>query len=347
MRSVVIVGGTGSIGRAVARRLLAAGWHVTVTGRDPRRMPTEVAAAGARFMPTDRDDPIGLAAAVGAGPDLLVDCACYTAAQARLLLPLLRNVQSTVMVSSKAVYVDDEGNHVNSASPPRFARAVTEQQPTMKPGDGPYNSPQGYGANKVAAEQVLLDSGLPVTVLRPSKVHGEGAAPPREWYFLKRSLDCRPVVLLAGHGKGADHPSAAANIAALVEVVAERPGRRILNAADPDAPDGLTISRTTAALTGQAWREVLLDEDAPPQLGRHPWHRVPPVILDTGAAAALGYRPVGDYATTVTEEIDWMVDQVAQDPAWTPPGIEPETTARWFDYAAEDAWLRRHRGWAD
>ena len=59
----------------------------------------------------------------------------------------------------------------------------------MKPGDMPYNSPQGYGANKVAAEQVLLDSGMPVTVLRPSKVHGEGAAPPREWYFVKRDAD--------------------------------------------------------------------------------------------------------------------------------------------------------------
>lgn len=111
----------------------------------------------------------------------------------------------------------------------------------MKPGDMPYNSPQGHGANKVAAEQVLLDGDLPVTVLRPSKVHGQGAAPPREWYFVKRALDRRPTLLLAGHGRGADYPSAAVNIAALVEVVAERPGRRILNAADPDAPDGLRI----------------------------------------------------------------------------------------------------------
>jgi nucleoside-diphosphate-sugar epimerase len=340
VRSALVIGGTGLIGRAVARRLLSAGWQVTVTGRDPRRMPANLAAAGVQLMLVDRDDAAGLTAAVRDGRDLLVDCVCYTAAQARLLVPLIRNVRSAVMISSKAVYVDDEGNHVNSATAPRFAGAVTEQQPTMKPGDMPYNSPQGYGANKVAAEQVLLDSGLPVTVLRPSKVHGEGAAPPREWYFVKRTLDRRPTLLLAGHGRGADHPSAAVNIAALVEVVAEQPRRRILNAADPDAPDGLTISRVIAALTGHTWHEVLLDEDAPPQLGRHPWHRSPPIVLDTSAAKALGYRPVGDYATTVTEEIGWMVDQVAQHPTWTPPGIEPETAARWFDYAAEDAWLR-------
>ncbi len=293
-----------------------------------------------RLVLLDRDDPAGLAAAVGDGRDLLVDCACYTAAQARLLLPLIRNVSSPVMISSKAVYVDGEGNHVNSASPPRFAGAVTERQPTMKPADMPYNSPQGYGANKVAAERVLLDSGLPVTVLRPSKVHGEGATPPREWYFVKRALDRRPALLLAGHGKGTDHPSAAVNIAALVEVVAERPARRILNAADPDAPDGLTISRVIAAATGHTWDEVFLDENAPPQLGRHPWHRIPPIVLDTSAAEALGYRPVGDYATTVTEEIGWMVDQAVRDPTWMPPGIDPEMTTTWFDYAAEDSWLR-------
>lgn len=303
-------------------------------------MPADLAAAGVQLVLIDRDEPAGLAAAAGDGRDLLVDCACYTAAQARLLLPLIRDVGSTVMISSKAVYVDGKGNHVNSASSPRFAGAVTERQPTMKPGDMPYNSPQGYGANKVAAELVLLDSGSPVTVLRPSKVHGEGAAPPREWYFVKRALDRRPAVLLAGHGKGVDHPSAAVNIAALVEVVAERPGRRILNAADPDAPDGLTISRLIAAVTGHTWHEVFPDDGAPPQLGRHPWHRIPPIVLDTSAGEALGYQPVGDYATTVTDEIGWMIDRVARHPTWTPPGIEPETTTTWFDYAAEDDWLR-------
>jgi nucleoside-diphosphate-sugar epimerase len=340
VQSALVIGGTGLIGRAVARRLLSAGWQVTVTGRDPRRMPADLSAAGVQLLLMDREDPAGLAAAVGDVRDLLVDCACYTAAQARLLLPLIRDVSSTVMISSKAVYVDAEGNHVNSPLPPRFAAAVTERQPTMKPGDMPFNSPQGYGANKVAAEQILLDSGLPVTVLRPSKVHGEGAAPPREWYFVKRALDRRPALLLAGHGQGIDHPSAAVNIAALVEVVAQRPGRRILNAADPDAPDGLTISRLVAAVTGHAWHEVFPGEDAPPQLGMHPWHRIPPIVLDTSAAQALGYRPVGDYATTVTDEIDWMIDQVARDPTWTPPGIDPETTTTWFDYAAEDRWLR-------
>src|SRR5690349_4175370 len=114
MPSAVIIGGTGLIGRAAARRLLSAGWQVSVGGRDPNRMPGDLTAAGVRFAAVDRDDRAGLAAVVGDGCDLLVDCVCYTAAQARLLLPLIRNVSSTVMISSKAVYVDEAGNHVNS-----------------------------------------------------------------------------------------------------------------------------------------------------------------------------------------------------------------------------------------
>ena len=86
------------------------------------------------------------------------------------------------------------------------------------------------------AEHVLLDSGLPVTVLRPSRIHGQGDLVPREWYFVTRALDRRPVVMLVARGAGTDHTSAATNLAALVQVVAEQPGRRVLNAADPDAP---------------------------------------------------------------------------------------------------------------
>jgi nucleoside-diphosphate-sugar epimerase len=247
------------------------------------------------------------------------------------------------MISSKAVYVDDAGRHSNTTDSPRFAGAVTEQQPTMAPGTMDYLSRDGYGANKVAAEQVLLDSGLPVSVLRPSKIHGEGSRFPREWYFVKRALDRRPAVLLAARGAGADHTSAASNIAALIQVIADRPGRRILNAADPDAPNGLALSRTIAALVDHRWREELLpDDDAWPALGQHPWHRVPPVVLDMSAAHLLGYRPVGDYATTVAEEVRWLVRAAQTSGKTSPPAeVDDQQFAGCFDYAAEDSYLSR------
>ncbi len=336
MSRAVVLGGTGVIGRAVARRLLAAGWDVSVVGRDRSRMTDDVVAAGGRFVAADRADLGQVAAVVGAGADLLVDCLCFTAAQARGLLPLLADVGSTVMVSSKAVYVDAAGNHVNSAAEPEFDGPIRETQPTMAPReDIEYRSREGYGANKVAAERVLLDSGHPVTVLRPSTVHGEGSAKPGEWVFVKRVLDRRPVVVLARGGRGVDHPSAASNVAALIEVVANDPGARVLNCADPDAPSALEISRTVAGRLGHQWEEVLLDERAPAGLGQHPWDRVPGIRLDTSAAARLGYRPAGDYATTVAAEVDWLVTVADRQP----PAFDHDVFAPMLDYAAEDAYL--------
>jgi nucleoside-diphosphate-sugar epimerase len=323
VRRALILGGTGLVGRAAARRLLAAGWQVDVTGRDPTRN----AVADARFVPADRGDADELRSAVGGGVDLLVDCICYTAAEARLLVPLLDDVGSTVLISSKAVYVDDAGRHSNSDEPPSFEKPITEEQPTLPPGDGDYRTREGYGANKVAAERVLLDTGQPVSVLRPSKIHGEGAAPPREWVFVKRVLDRRPAVLLAHRGEGVDHPTAAANIAALIETVAGKPGARILNSADPDAPSGLEIARTIARHLDHEWEEVLVEGA---EIGRHPWDKLPPFTLDTTAAHELGYVPAGDYAATVVEEIDWLV--AGHEP-------DPEFFAGLFDYAAEDRFL--------
>jgi len=56
MPRALIVGGTGPIGRATARRLLTAGWHVDLTGRDRARLPADISAAGGKFLAADRHD---------------------------------------------------------------------------------------------------------------------------------------------------------------------------------------------------------------------------------------------------------------------------------------------------
>lgn len=314
-----------------------------MTGRNPGRMPAELAADGARFTVADRHDPAQLRAAFADGADLLVDCVCFTAADARLLLPLVHASGSAVMISSKAVYVDEQGRHSNSGARPDFAGPIRESQPTMAPSDVDFNSREGYGANKVAAEQVLLDSGAPVTVLRPSKIHGVGGSRPREWIFVKRILDRRPAVFLARRGAGIDHPSAAANIAALVETVAAVPGRRVLNSADPDAPSGRQIARAIAGHLGYQWEEVLLGEsESTGTLGQHPWDRLPPIILDMTAAAEVGYVPAGDYAATVAAEIDWLVAAASDDAGLVRSWMSDGFFDSLVDYAAEDRYLAEH-----
>jgi len=174
-------------------------------------------------------------------------------------------------------------------------------------------------------------------VLRPSKIHGAGALRPREWVFVKRVLDCRPAIFLARRGAGVDHPTAAANIAALIEAVAARPGRRILNSADPDAPSALEISRTIARQLGHDWNEVLLGDGAVETLGRHPWDVPHPIVLDMTAAIDLGYTPAGDYATTVAEEVEWLVSAArGGEGAAHLPGPDDAFFAPMLDYTTED-----------
>ena len=127
------------------------------------------------------------------------------------------------------------------------------------------------------------------------------------------------------------------NIAALIEVVAAKPGRRILNSADPDAPNALEISRTIARLLDHERDEVLLDDDADPALGRHPWDAPYPIVLDTTAAEELGYTPAGDYATTVVDEVEWLVSAARRGEAL--PGLDDDYFGPLLDYAAEDRYL--------
>jgi nucleoside-diphosphate-sugar epimerase len=246
----IVLGGNGLVGSAAAQTLADAGWEVSATGRKEARFPRRLRAAGVRFIASDRYSPGGLRDLLHDGADVVVDCVGYSADHARMLLSYRQSIGSLVFISSKAVYVDAQSRHSNSDQPPDFAEPVTEKQATMAPSDSDYNTREGYGANKVAAERVLLDSAMTVSVLRPSRVHGVGGTRPREWVFVKRILDGRPVVLLASGGRGINHPTAAVNLAALVEFCASRPASRILNAADPDAPDGLTISRLIAAHLG-------------------------------------------------------------------------------------------------
>jgi hypothetical protein len=93
-----------------------------------------------------------------------------------------------------------------------------------------------------------------------------------------------------------------------------------------------------ADIADYTWEEVLLDEGA--FLGRHPWDVPHPIVLDMNAAAELGYEPAGDYATTVAEEVEWLVAAArGGEDAELLPGLDDEFFAPMLDYAAED----RHR----
>src|SRR5438034_2536092 len=129
MRRALIVGGTGQIGRAAARRLAEDGWEVTLAARNE-------ADAGFSVRLIDRTGPGALEAAVGDGVDLLVDVVPFTPADAQQVAALRGRVGSVIAISSAAVYADAEGLTFDSQEQglfPRFPVPIGERQPTCLP----------------------------------------------------------------------------------------------------------------------------------------------------------------------------------------------------------------------
>nr|WP_245192334.1 nucleoside-diphosphate sugar epimerase [Arthrobacter pigmenti] len=290
--------------------LAKAGWAVDVTGRDSSLMPAELTALGVQFHSVERADVASVGRVLGDGADLLVDLLAYRASDVRAVLPLMASVSSPVLVSSRAVYVDGLGRHVNSDEPPHFEVPIAEDAPTLAPANDDVNpfSREGYAPSKVAAERVALDSGLQVTVIRPSKVHGRWARNPRTRMFVEAMMAGTERIELA-HGTSIDHLTAAGNTAALISTVALKPGARILNSADPDSPGAEQILRAIGSRLGWTGTLELLD-DAVPDRGLHPWLQKHPIVLDTRASHRLGYKPVGAALNLLAEEVDWVASQV-------------------------------------
>jgi len=333
----VVLGVNGVAGSAIASELAALQWDVVGTGQHWSHFPTSLRDQGVKFVVSDRWDSDQLSSALRSGADVVVDCLCYTAEHANQLVALREEFGSAVVLSSKAVYADHQGRHSNSDEPPQFDGPVSENQSLLAPDfSGSYLTRQGYGSNKVAAELTLLDSGIPVSILRSSRIHAAGARPPREWFVVKRLLDDRRTIPLAHGGRTGNHPTAALNLARVTRLCAENPGQCVLNVADPGSPTSAEIIYAIAEACELPVTTVALDEDAPHGYGANPWDTWPPFFLDTTAAIDLGYHPVGTYAQTVLASVQELMslsteqqERLTRDPYF----------AGRFDYALDNAAL--------
>ena len=332
MSTALVIGGTGQIGRVVVPALLADGWDVRVLARHPADVD------GVEVVPGDRNDPEVLDRALGRGVDVLVDVVAYDDRQAEPLVARADRIGSAVVVSSAAVYVDDEGNGFETDEFARFPVPLDEDRPTVAPGR------ETYATGKVALEQAWAASAIPTTILRPGAIHGAGCRQPREWLFVKRALDGRDVRVLAYDGESRFSTTATAVLGELVRLAAARPAHRVLNAADPRTLTVAEISAAVDVAMGVSPAYVMLPGAPQGDLGSTPWSVPHPVVLGMARAhALLGYVAPGRYEDTVRTCIDWLVDQASRGD-WREafPGFaRMDTTGGFFDYAAEDAFLAR------
>ncbi len=329
-RSALIIGGTGQIGRAAARNLLARGWTVRLAQRSTDGVPADLVGR-AEVVHLDREEPGGLGRTLDGGADAIIDTVAYTAHHGRGLLEVQADVGAYVVISSASVYRDAEGRTLDEAPAtgyPQFPIPITEDQATVEPG------PETYSTQKVALEQSLLQSSRrPVTILRPGAIYGDGSRHPREWWFAKRILDGRRRVPIAYSGASRFHTSATANIAELCRAALDNPGTRTLNAGDPEALTVAEIGRAIATAYGAELDITLLPGPPNGRLGANPWAIAHPIVLDMSAARAVGYRPLVHYEDAIGEACR-SAEALAQAGVAFPAYID-----RLFDYAAEDAFF--------
>ena len=341
-KTALLIGGTGQIGMATAQRLAQGGWAVTIAHRGEHApgLPTPVASI--RF---DRDDTAALLAAAR-GNDLVLDTVAYDTVHAEQLAQLAGDVGSVVVISTGSVYLGRNGGYLDVATDddfPTYPVPLRETDPIVD------NAEQTYSPLKAAMERRLLAADdLPVSILRPGAIHGPHSRALREWFFIKRVLDGRRRVVLAHDGASRFSTSSTANIAELVALCAEQPGRRVLNAVDEDGLSVAEIGR--AVFTAMGHEAEILTFAGPPQgeLGSNPWGIARPILLSMAAARTqLGYVPAVSYVEGLADDIRWVTDAVAaaerRGESWEE--LFPSIVARygsdgWFPYSAEDAFVR-------
>lgn len=180
-RHVLVFGGSGFVGRAIVRTLLARGHQVTLLNRGSRPVP------GTAQLVADRDDPEAVEAALlGRAFDVLIDVNCYTGEQAAIAIAATEGkVRRALVISSAAVYGND------AKMPP------TEDEPI---GGATVWSP--YGQNKTKVEDAYRAARQfgSCIVIRPPYVFGPGNNLDRESWVWARQLNGAPV-LIPGDGR--------------------------------------------------------------------------------------------------------------------------------------------------
>ncbi|NEN05535.1 NAD-dependent epimerase/dehydratase family protein [Diaminobutyricibacter tongyongensis] len=344
-RTAMIIGGTGQLGAATARRLAVDGWSVLVAHRGQHAGDTSLADLDVTTIRLDRDDTVSLLARAR-GHDLVVDTVAYDERHADQLAQLAGEVGSLVVISTGSVYVGANGSYLDVVTGPEdfpdFPVPLRETDPIVD------NAERTYSPLKAAMERRLLEADdLPVSILRPGAIHGPFSPALREWYFVKRALDKRRRVVLSDNGTNRFSTSSTVNVAELISLCADKPGRRVLNAVDRDNLSVAEIAHTIFETMGRPVEIVTYPGPPVGNLGSTPWSVTHPLVMSMDAATVeLGYRQPVSYADAVAEDIDWVTREVAaaerREESWQdvfPSMVTRSKADGWFDYASEDEYF--------
>jgi nucleoside-diphosphate-sugar epimerase len=170
---VLVTGASGFVGGVLCGQLLERGHDVSSLVRRPGSEPF-----GTRRVAGDLGDGPGLAEALaGAGPDCVVHLAAEIASQRSERKVRAVNVDGTARLVEACL----RSGGGDAGAGPRLVFASTvvtgDAHGALLSEDAPLPVQTPYGRSKQQAERLVLGSGLPAVVIRPSHVYGPGG-----WY---------------------------------------------------------------------------------------------------------------------------------------------------------------------
>ena len=192
---IAITGGTGFVGRTLARLLVSEGHEVVLISRGvDQRDPTARELPGASFQPIGLDDPAALARAF-AGCDAVAHCAGIN--------------REFGGQTYRRVHVEGTRHVVDAARQAGIKRIALLSFLRARPQCG-----SGYHESKWAAEEIVRASGLDYTVFKAGVIYGRGD---HMLDHLSHAFHTFPVFGLVGFRDQLVRPTAVEDVANLLK----------------------------------------------------------------------------------------------------------------------------------
>ncbi len=282
--TVLLLGGTGFIGRHVTRRLAEEGHTVTVfhRGQTTPDLPPSVTSVHG-----PRDDPGALRDAVDASaPDVVVDVIPYTEAQAEVLMEIAEGrTGRLVVLSSGDVYRQYDGLRGRS-DVPTDPGPLAEDAP-LRTSRYPYRGADtefahAHDYDKILVEEQVRAGDVPATILRLPKVYGPHDGQHHVGGALSRLREADgELVLSKGEARWRWSRGYVTNVAAAIVAAVTDPvaAGRTYNVGEPDALPQATWLRRVADVAGlPPTLQTVPDADQPEP---PPFDWAYPMALDT------------------------------------------------------------------
>jgi nucleoside-diphosphate-sugar epimerase len=342
---ILVIGGSGFIGRYLVPELIARGHTVGVVVRP--RSSASLPAAAERIR-ADRQRLGESAEELRAfHPDVVVDLILSSGRQGEELMRVFRgHAGRIVAITSMDVYRATSILHGLEEGEPQPVPLTEDSALRTRLQTYPLESirmlQQVFGwldddYDKIPVERaVMADAELPATVLRLPMVYGPGDRLHRLFPLLKRMDDGRRTIVLPeslAQWRGSRGYVENVAWACALATASPHASGRIYNVADADTPTELEWARLVGRVAGWTGSIVVVpDEEAPDSVklpGNLRQHWVPDT---TRIRRELGYADPVPVEESIRRTIEWQREH--------PPPVE---SAR-FDYAAEDAAAQRVAG---